>query len=191
MGEHTARAAATALCIPPAANLVKNPGFEKGLTDWGGSGNFSIETAAARSGSASLRLHNAERTGRAQVSQSVTLNQKRPAPVLVRVASRAENVVGEPGRGYALYVDIYYTDGTPLYGQHKAFPAGTTQWQVGELVIQPEKPVRNVNIYLLLRDMAGTAWFDDVAMMEDSPPAEKSATPSRNPGGETPAVPRK
>lgn len=191
MGEHTARAAATALWIPPAANLVQNPGFEKGLTGWGGSGSFSIDTAAACSGSASLRLHNAERTGRSHVSQSVTLNQKRPAPVLVRVASRAENVAGEPGRGYSLYVDIYYTDGTPLYGQHKAFPAGTTQWQVGELVIQPEKPVRNVNIYLLLRDMAGTAWFDDVAMMEDSPPAGQPATPTGNPGGETPAVPRK
>ena len=83
------------------------------------------------------------------------------------------------------------TDGTPLYGQHQAFPVGTTQWQVGELVIQPEKPIRNVNIYLLLRGMAGTAWFDDVAMMEDSPPAEKPATPTGNPGGETPAVPRK
>lgn len=191
MGEHTARAAATALWIPPAANLVKNPGFEEGLTSWGGSGSFSIDTAAACSGSASLRLDNAERTGRAQVSQSVSLNQKRPAPVLVRVASRAENVAGEPGRGYSLYVDIYYTDGTPLYGQHQAFPVGTTQWQVGELVIQPEKPIRNVNIYLLLRGMAGTAWFDDVAMMEDALPAGQSAPPSRNPGGATPVDARK
>ena len=36
---------------------------------------------------------------------------------------------------------------------------------MGELVIQPEKPIRNVNIYLLLRH-GRTAWFDDVAMMK-------------------------
>jgi len=39
---------------------------------------------------------------------------------------------------------------------------------LGELVIRPEKPIRNVNIYLLLRNTAGAVWFDDVAMMEDA-----------------------
>ena len=37
----------------------------------------------------------------------------------------------------------------------------------GEKIIEPEKPIRNVNVYLLLRDKSGTAWFDDVAVMED------------------------
>ncbi len=132
MGEHTARAAATALCIPPAANLVKNPGFEKGLTGWGGLGQFQHRHFGSLLRHCLAEI--AQRgscTGRSQVSQSVTLNQKRPAPVLVRVASRAENVAGEPGRGYALYVDIYYTDGTPLYGQYKAFPAGAYDAMAG------------------------------------------------------------
>lgn len=166
MGDHTARVSATALHIPPAANRVRNPGFEDGLAGWSGLGDFGIDTEVACSGNASLRLHNAKPSDRAQVSQTVALNQEQPAPVLLRATSRAENVAGAAGREYALYVDIYYTDGTPLYGQIHAFPTGTTQWQVGEVIIQPEKPIRNVNIYILLRNTAGTVWFDDVAMME-------------------------
>jgi hypothetical protein len=38
---------------------------------------------------------------------------------------------------------------------------------MGELLIEPEKPIRNVNVYLLLRGHSGTAYFDDVALMED------------------------
>lgn len=163
----TVRAQATVLHIPPEANLVRNPGFEDGLAAWGGTTNFSLDTEVAHSGNASVRLHNDTRAERAQISQTVTLNQERAAPILVRVASRAEGVQGTPGRGYCLYVDIYYTDGTPLYGRIFPFPTGTTDWQVGELVIEPEKPIRNANVYLLLRDMAGTVWFDDVALMED------------------------
>ncbi len=170
MGNHTARVATTALHIPPAANRVGNAGFEDGLTGWSGLGDFHIDSDAAHNGKASLRLQNAKAGDSTQVSQTVTLNQERPVPILVRAASRAENAVGDAGRGYALYVDIYHTDGTPLYGQVHAFPVGTTPWHVGELVIRPEKPIRNVNIYLLLRNTAGTVWFDDVAMMEDTSP---------------------
>ena len=38
---------------------------------------------------------------------------------------------------------------------------------MAEKIIEPEKPIRNVNVYLLLRNKSGTAWFDDVAVMED------------------------
>ena len=74
---------------------------------------------------------------------------------------------GTKGKGYCLYVDIYYTDGTPLYGRIYPFATGTTEWHVGEKIIEPEKPIAKVNVYLLLRDMSGTVWFDDVAVMED------------------------
>ena len=166
--DYSARAATTALHIPPAANRVRNPGFEDGKTAWSCSGDCDIDADVAHHGKASLRLRNAKAGDSAQASQTVTLNQKEPAPVLVRAASRGENVAGAAGRKYSLYVDIYYTDGTPLYGQVHTFPTGTSPWQVGELVIRPEKPIRNVNIYLLLRNTAGAVWFDDVAMMEDT-----------------------
>lgn len=166
-GELTRTARATMLYIPAEANLVRNPGFEEGMTGWSGSGNFAIDTEVARGGAASLRLSNASEAENTQVSQTITLNQERPVPILVRATSRAQDVSGVADRDYSLYVDIYYTDGTPLYGRIFSFGCGTHDWEVGELVIEPEKPIRNVNVYLLLRRKSGTAWFDDVAVMED------------------------
>ncbi|HUS81338.1 MAG TPA: NEW3 domain-containing protein, partial [Armatimonadota bacterium] len=160
-GADRASASLRHLHIPPEANLLRNPGFEDG--PWTGG---EQDTTVFHSGHASLRLSNPQPAS-SQASQTVTLNQERPTPILVRAASRAENVSGARSREYSLYVDIYYTDGTPLYGQTFSFETGTTDWQVGELIIEPEKPIRNVNVYRLLRGKWGTAWFDDVAVMED------------------------
>ena len=80
----------------------------------------------ARSGKGSLRLANAV-SAATGVSQTVTLNQTTPGAILVRAASKAQGISGDPGKGYSLYVDIYYTDGTPL-GRTHDFQTGTTDW---------------------------------------------------------------
>ncbi len=167
VGDVTERVTRQLLYIPAHANLLRNPGFEDGEAGWSIDPAAEIVTDVAHSGNASLRLRNEATTDRTQASQTVTLNQQRPTPILVRAASRAEGVGGPPGREYALYVDIYYTDGTPLYGQIYPFDTDSADWQVGELIIEPEKPIRNVNVYLLLRGKSGTVWFDDVAVVED------------------------
>jgi hypothetical protein len=155
--------------IPAKANLLRNAGFEDGVTAWStrSDGRVEIDTAIARGGTGSVRISNHSTAHQSQVSQTIALNQKRPCPILVRAASRAENVSGGQGRGYSLYVDIYYMDGTPLYGQTVDFKPGTHDWEVAERIIDPKKPIRNVNVYLLLRGKTGTAWFDDVAVAED------------------------
>ncbi len=58
-------------------------------------------------------------------------------------------------------------DAGHIWGRTHSFRTGTTDWQMGELLIEPEKPIKNVNVYLLLRGHSGTAYFDDVALMED------------------------
>jgi hypothetical protein len=167
-GDDRAQASTVLLYIPPEANLLRNPGFEEGTAGWSGfSETTGVDVEVSRSGAASVRMHNANAAVQSQLSQTLFLNQEQPDPILVRAASRAENVSGRPDSGYSLYVDIYYTDGTPLYGQTFNFATGTTDWQWGELCIEPAKPIRNVNVYLLLRSKSGTAWFDDVAVMED------------------------
>jgi hypothetical protein len=165
-GADRAQARQTMLCIPPEANLLRNPGFEQGLENWSTGGGASVDQAGGRREKASLILRNATRSD-SQASQTVTLNQKQACPILIQAASRAEGVEGTPGKGYSLYIDIYYTDGTPLYGTTFDFKTGDTDWQLGELYIRPEKPIRNVNVYLLLRGKTGTARFDDIALMED------------------------
>jgi hypothetical protein len=153
--------------IPAEANRIRNPSFEAALQGWSANeGKPALDSAVARSGQASLCLANATPTSTG-ASQTVVLNQATPDPILVRASSKAQAVSGSPGKGYSMYVDIYYTDGTPLYGRTWDFPTGSGDWRSGELYIEPEKPIRNVNVYLLLRGKSGTAWFDDVALMED------------------------
>ncbi|MDD4870997.1 MAG: hypothetical protein PHR77_10600 [Kiritimatiellae bacterium] len=158
------------LYIPREANRIKNAGFEDGLTGWGSIKQPSrLDTAVTHSGKSSLLLENPVRTDSCAI-QSVTLNQKTPCPILVQAFSKALDVEGQTGNGYSLYVDIYYMDGTPLYGQTFHFTTGTTDWQLGKLYLKPAKPIRNVNIYLLLRGKSGKAWFDNISLMEEPRP---------------------
>jgi hypothetical protein len=178
-GKDTAQARQVMLYIPREANLLKNGGFEDGDKGWS---NFKapsgIDTTVARSGKASMRLENPSRMD-SQAAQSVSLNQKQPTPILVQASSKAEDVEGPPGTGYSLYVDIYYTDGTKLYGTTYNFKTGTTGWQLGELYIEPSKPIASLSVNLLLRGKSGKAWFDDLALMEDASRKGNLARPAQ------------
>ena len=104
-----------------------------------------------------------DKPGSAGATQTVVVNHTEPKELVVSAWSKAENATGERSRDYALYVDCYYTDGTAIYGQTAEFDTGTHDWQKAERTIQPEKPVRNINVYLLFRGgHTGTVWFDDV-----------------------------
>ena len=94
--------------------------------------------------------------------QTIELNQTRPAPILAVATSRAEGVSGSPDSGYSLYLDLIYTDGTPLWGQIATFSTGTHDWETRRVLVVPDKPVRSVSVYLLLRHHAGKVWFKDV-----------------------------
>jgi hypothetical protein len=154
--------------LPGSLNLLKNPGFEAAEpTNWARSDRgYEIDTSQSHGGRQSLKLHNESRDQRSSASQTIVLNQKTPRPIFVRCHVKAKNVSGHPSPSFSVYVDIYYTDGTPLYGQTIDWQTGTTDWQYGEMTIEPAKPIRNVNVYLLLRGQSGTAWFDDVLVAE-------------------------
>ena len=98
-------------------------------------------------------------TAQRGVSQSITLNQQQPEPIVASVWSKAEGVTGSADSDYALYLDLVFEDGTPLWGQTAAFATGTHDWQRRELIVLPEKPVRSLSFYLLLRRHGGRAWF--------------------------------
>jgi len=105
----------------------------------------------------------ADATAHRGVSQTLQLNQAEPAPIVASVWSRAEDVSGSPDSDYALYLDLIYTDGTPLWGQSAPFHTGTHDWERREVVVFPEKPVRSVSMHLLLRRHAGRAHFRNPA----------------------------
>lgn len=103
-------------------------------------------------------------------SQTVILNQTCPEPIVATAWSKAEGVTGTPGSDYALYLDLVYQDGTPLWGQVAPFATGTHDWQRRQVVVFPDRPVRSLAFHLLLRNHGGKAWFRDPALRVLSTP---------------------
>ena len=154
--------------LPGSLNLLPDPGFEAATaSSWSkNQREYEIDSSQAHSGRRSLKLHNLVPTERSSVSRTIMLNQKTARPIIVRGHAKAKNVSGHRDRGFSIYVDIYHTDGTANYGNTIDWQTGTTDWQYGTMTIEPAKPIRNVNVYLLLRSHAGTAWFDDIFVTE-------------------------
>ena len=158
--------------VPASANRLKNAGFESGggvaVDGWGRwEGGYTADANVARSGRQSLRLKSDVTNAPAGAHQSVALNQKTVTPLIVRGWCKTEKVGGDRF-GCCLYVDIYYADGTKLYGQKVPFDHGRDGWQFREVRIETTKPARSVSVYTMLRGATGVAWFDDVVLAEDS-----------------------
>lgn len=103
--------------------------------------------------------------------QSVVLNQTQPAPVVATAWSRAEQVSGGRNSDYSLYLDMVYTDGEPKWGEVAFFSTGSHDWEKRQVVFMPEKPLRSVSLYVLLRRHGGKAWFRDMTLQEVRVPA--------------------
>ncbi|MCK5802789.1 MAG: hypothetical protein KAI66_08155, partial [Lentisphaeria bacterium] len=91
--------------------------------------------------------------------QLVELKQTVALPFVVSAESKAEGVGGRRDGDYSLHVDLNYTDGSHLWSQKSSFKVGTHDWERGEVVINPGKPVRSITVHMLLRRHTGKAWF--------------------------------
>jgi hypothetical protein len=154
-----------------ASNLVQNGDFEhvqNGLpANWSRyEGGFELVSKAGRNGSSGIVCQNDQMTGGRGASQVITLNQREPAPIIVKGWSKAENVSGSADNNYSIYVDLVYADDTPLWGQTANFRCGTHDWEAREVIITPEKPIKRLSVYGLFRGHSGRAWFDDVFLEE-------------------------
>jgi hypothetical protein len=153
----------------PAAvkNLLVNPDFEAGGTGWDTyDKGFEPDNAVRHSGTAGIRCENLTADVRSGAYQAVTLNQKTPTAIRATAYSRAEDVGPAMKGEYTLYLDIQYADGTWLWGRTFDFDTGTHDWQLGEVVVRPEKPIKSVAVYVLLRGCTGKVWFDDCLLEE-------------------------
>ena len=153
-------------------NLLRNGGFEQtngtGFIAWTEAPNgYRMAAGEGRTNSVALACDAPDTSGWRGASQTLALNRTNVVPLTVRGWSRAENVSGSADSDYSLYVDILYTDGTPLWGQTGDFQCGTHDWEHQEFTIVPEKPIRTLSLYCLLRGgHSGKVWFDDVAVEE-------------------------
>lgn len=105
------------------------------------------------------------------VGQTVVLNQTTPQPIVATAESRAEGVTGSADNDYALYLDLLYADGTSQWGQTAPFTTGTHDWQRRQVTVVPEKPIRQVSFYMLLRGHGGKARFRNPSLQVVETPA--------------------
>jgi hypothetical protein len=105
------------------------------------------------------------------ISQTVQLNQTEPEPIVAIAWSRADGVGGGRDSNYSLYLDLVYSDGSPLWGQVAPFNVGTHDWEKAQVIVFPEKPVKSVSFHMLLRQHPGKAWFRDPELRVLTPPA--------------------
>jgi hypothetical protein len=153
-------------------NLLRNGAFAQtnasGFVSWTAAANgYRVAVGEGRSNSLALACEAPDTTGWRGAGQVLTLNRTNAVPIRVRGWSRTEGVSGTADSDFSVYVDIIYTDGTPLWGQTADFSCGTHDWESRELTIIPQKPIRTLSLYCLLRgNHSGKAWFDDIAVEE-------------------------
>jgi hypothetical protein len=104
------------------------------------------------------------------ISQTVVLNQSKPEPIVAIAWSKAEGVAGNRNSDYALYLDLVYSDGSPLWGQTDSYNVGTGDWEKAKVVVFPEKPIKSVSFHMLLRRHQGKAYFRDPELRVIRPP---------------------
>jgi hypothetical protein len=105
------------------------------------------------------------------VSQTVALNQTKPEPIVAVAWSKADGVGGGRDSNYSLYLDLVYSDGSPLWGQVAPFNIGTHDWEKAKVIVFPEKPVRSISFHMLLRGHSGKALFRNPELRVLKPPA--------------------
>lgn len=149
---------APAPAVQPVAQQEPTPawqGYEEG---------FEQDASIKRGGAFGIRVSNKDNTQKRGGCLVYELNQKSPTPVVLTGWSKADNVGGVSNVDYSLYADLEYDDGTPAYGYASAFDPGTHDWQRRRITITPDRPIKKLLVYGLLRGHTGTAWFDDFSV---------------------------
>ncbi len=155
----------------PTTRLVDLAGG--GAKSWvaGPQSNDSLDLNVKHSGTRSVRMVNTQ-PDESILTQSVTLDQTQPTPILAGGWSKAENASGDPDGNYSVYLDITYSDGTYLYGQIAPFSTGTHDWEYRSVLVEPAKPIKSLSFNVIFRFRTGTVWFDDMSLKEGGDPAQ-------------------
>jgi hypothetical protein len=155
----------------PTTRLVDLAGGGAKAWSSGPQSQDALDTALTHSGTRSIRITNLT-PDEGILSQTVTLDQKQPAPIIASGWSKAENASGAPDGNYAVYLDLAFADGTPLFGQIAPFACGTHDWEYQQVVVKPEKPIKSLTVNAIFRYRTGTVWFDDLSLREGTDPKQ-------------------
>ena len=169
---------------PDTPNWVVNPGLEIGppgeAPGWIGYGSgFVVDPDRGRDGGRAILLVNEPLSETHGATQVIDLNQAQAHPILFSGWAKVLCVTGVPDIHFSVYLDVELEDGTWLYGQTLQFPTCPQGWVYREGYVCPEKPIRRVHFYTLLRwTHVGQVLFDDLGLYELSTDLLLTACPS-------------
>ncbi|MEN6548963.1 MAG: glycoside hydrolase domain-containing protein [Armatimonadia bacterium] len=146
-------------------NLLLNPGFEQatkpGSTAWQPYNLGYSPSTTARHGHTAISCASTSPQEIRGAMQEVVFDPPLRHSFRISGWSKAENASGQD---YCLYLDCFYDDGTPLWGQRTDFSQGTHDWEYVENTFTPAKPIAKIQYFILFRRCTGKVWFDDVSL---------------------------
>ena len=170
----------------PGKNLLVDPGFEQcavtGKKFVPGNGRIKVDSNITSTGWQNCAygftvVDDVTHSGRRAITLSSPTLEKwsgarqiiyfeKPVTGMFRFGgfSKAENV--SQGEDYNLYLDILYADGTALWGMKAVFSPGTHDWEFSDNYFKVDKPIKEIQVHVLLRKTTGKAWFDDLFLEE-------------------------
>jgi len=181
-----------------ATNYIKNGGAEAdtGLTDdwltWSLSGNvtqYSVDSSVSRSGSRSFKIEHGATTDISKIHQWFELFL--PGGEYVYSGwIKTENISG--GDRFAhLDVVFYDDDYNTLGAANSAGVPGTEDWTYVTIEFTVPRGTTKIDIGFLIDDSTGTAWFDDLELVEADEykaPSTGSGSGSGSGSGASPAT---
>lgn len=171
--------------------------FDKPIQPWAPfCQGYVIDLKTKRSGRGSLRtdgntysMYNNQWAyhNRQGAAQFVTLNQLKPTSLTLTAYSKCvdikksdlKNITDENRRDhfgerlgyyYAMRLYLDYQDGSWPEIHTYAFSPGTHEWEEGKITVTPKKAVKTAMVLVELHQPAGTAWFDDFKLVENTSP---------------------
>ena len=176
---------AAVVCSACAAgeNLVKNPDFEDGFSNWirhGKGLNLSIDENLFRGGRRSLRIESTAGSNQ-YVAQRMIFQKPTDKPINFSAFYRTENVSGGGGgTDWSICLAVVHEDGTTAW-PNTPIKVSTTAWRKVTLSYAPAKRVTQVVAHLIFRKSKGTVWFDDVHLSIVKRTAEDRKEPTKLP----------
>jgi hypothetical protein len=148
------------------------PAAETGWTDVSSTVPWARSTGTYTMEGDYVKLYNSTATQQNRAVKTIALNQTEPKAILLRGESKALNVTVPAGYPwYSLRATLTYSDGK-VENIYTPFTTGTHEWELKTNTITPTKPVKTLEVSVMLYNATGTAWFRNVMAYEQSAAGE-------------------
>lgn len=152
-------------------NLLHDPGMEligEDSSPWFLRDKSTVLTNP--DGTRSLRIE-ADEFGTCGAMQVVHFDPPIRAPFRFGGRAKLDEKAICSGKGspdFDVYLDVFYEDGTTLWGVKAIFDPETLGWQTAEAMLWPEKPMDRLEFHILFRQHTGSVTFDDFYLIQES-----------------------